>query len=291
MESSDEFVYLSFGRLITSSPLQFESDVILKIKANEIHSSNSHDTEFEVSSKDIIISYRSPLQNCIKEVNPKEFKISMNIKESIYPSVSFSAVIDVDGLGDNFTVIEMKATQDIPEINSFIYYPIVISLFLCIVVLISSIVESNDQLRYKGSNSTQKIFHIIHWYYVVVFVELISTYIADYYSYFALLKVCAMTCGYIMLFSVLYLLISFSEAHSSLIRLGAYFTIFYLIFHIVIFNFYVYDLFWIYVLPNLWIYAVITNIWISKFIINFIIKWRISTIWPSNIQHLNFVYF
>ena len=188
-------------------------------------------------------------------------------------------------------MIEMKATQDNPEINSFIYYPIVISLFLCNVVLMSSIVESNDQLRYKGSNSTQRIFHIIHWYYVVVFVELISTYIADYYSYFALLKVCAMTCGYIMLFGVLYLLISFSEAHSSLIRSGTYLIIFYLIFHIVVFNFYVYDLFWIYVLPNLWIYAVITNVWISRFVINFIIKWRISTIWPSNIQHLNCVYF
>ena len=149
---------------------------------------------------------------------PKEFMLSMKVRNTIYPSVSLSAVINLDSTGESFTTIEVNMVQDIPNVSSFIYYTVVIIMFLSFCFLVPLIMESYDKLRLYCT-PLQKIVHIIHCYYIVVVVELISGYLSEYYGYFFLLKICSVGSGFLMLINILFLYIMFSELFSqSIIR-------------------------------------------------------------------------
>ena len=186
--------------------------IIINIHKDQIQPVDAHNTEFELSSNQAKITYRSALQNLLTDVMPKEFRLSMKVRNTIYPSVSLSAVINMDSTGENFTAIEVNMVQDIPNVSSFIYYPVVIIMFLSFCFLVSLIMESYDMLRYY-STPLQRIVQIIHCYYIAVVVELISGYLSEYYGYFVLLKICSVGTGFLMLFTILYLTIMFSDSY------------------------------------------------------------------------------
>ena len=94
--------------------------IIISINKDQIQPADSHNTEFEFSSNQAKITFRSALQNLLTDVMPKEFKLSMKVRNTIYPSVSLSAVISLDSTGESFTTIEVNMVQDIPYVNSFI---------------------------------------------------------------------------------------------------------------------------------------------------------------------------
>ena len=89
-------------------------------------------------------------------------------------------------------------------------------MFLSFCFLVSLIVESYDMLRYY-STPLQRIVHIVHCYYIAVVVELISGYLSEYYGYFVLLKICSVGAGFLMLFTIVYLSIMFSDLFSQII--------------------------------------------------------------------------
>ena len=150
---------------------------------------------------------------------PKEFRLSMKVRNTIYPSVSLSAVINMDSTGENFTAIEVNMVHDIPNVSSFIYYPAVMVMLLGFFYLASFIKESCNILKCK-STPLQKIVHIIHCYYIAVVVELISGYFSEYYGYFVLLKICSVASGIPILIIVLYLTIILCDSYSPLVSYG-----------------------------------------------------------------------
>ena len=82
-EKKEDIVFIAFGRITDSSTPTFEYDVVLKLNKNAIQNLNSDNTEFEILSSDFELSYRSALQNWVKDLIIENGKLEFKIKESI----------------------------------------------------------------------------------------------------------------------------------------------------------------------------------------------------------------
>ena len=169
--------------------------------------------------------------------------------------------------------------QGIPNINSFIYYPLIIFYWIALIFFYYSVVDSWDRVRYTYFPLLKTYNFFIEWYFVVWLLKLISSYLLEFYSVFKLLKLVSILAyfGNVLITIIIgYQVISYNLPN---FRHDFLAIMIFIIFQILIFYFLIFDLFWIYIVPNLWVYAILTNVWMYKFWINFIWKINISQYW------------
>ena len=126
LEDTKNTLFIAFGRQNSSALTGFEYDAILKLESGSIQSTSYDNTEFELESFDFKISYRTVMQNCAKDIPVQDGKLTMKIKESIYPLINFRAFINNGPEERYLTYIEINMVQGYPNVSSFLYYPFVI---------------------------------------------------------------------------------------------------------------------------------------------------------------------
>ena len=278
-EKKDNVIFIAIGRTTDFSSSKFEYDIILKLNKNAIQVTSSDNTEFEIASLNFELSYRSALQNWIKDLIIENGILELKIKESIYPLVKLSTTINPETKDDYYTIIEVNMVQGIPNINSFIYYPLIIFYWIALYFFCFSVVDSFDRVRYNNFPTFTTFNFYVHWYFVVSILKLISGYLLEFYSFFKLVKLVSILANFGNV--LMTIIIGFQVVSYNLpsIRYDLLVLVLFSIFHILIFYFLIFDLFWMYIVPNLWIYAIFTNVWMYKFWINFIWKVKISQYW------------
>ena len=236
-------------------------------------------TEFEITSLNFELIYSSALQNWIKDLIIENGILELKIKESIYPLVKLSITINSETKDDYYTIIEVNMVQGIPNINSFIYYPLIIFYWIALIFFYYSVFDSLDRLRYNYIPTFVTFSFCVHWYFIVSILKLISGYLLEFYSFYKFLKLVSILADFgnvLMPIIIGFQVISYNLPS---IRYDLLVLVLFSIFHILIFYFLIFDLFWVYIVPNLWIYAIFTNVWMYKFWINFIWKVKISQYW------------
>ena len=101
----------------------------------------------------------------------------------------------------------------------------------------------------------------------------------EYYSYFKMMRLLSIGASFGNIMMVV--IISFQILNYSIVSRSneCLVVVLFVIFYMLIFYFFLYEYFWKYIISNLLLYALFTNIWLIKFGINFLWKWRISQYW------------
>ena len=269
--------------MFDASASKINYDVIVKSNLSRIKPLNSHSTEFEIDAEDLEIAFSSSLKNWVQEVKPTGGKLTLTVKETVYPMISFSATIGIDKSNDNYTEISIKSLLEVPDLGTFgylwfIFLYLIIVLFIAVWVGLSFAPEF--WVQYKD---TPKVLHIIHSCYIIMIIQLITSYIADYYGNYLLMKSFLIVLWIIMMMvitasPILLYDSSEQERRAVLVSMLICSTV-----YSILFLFIIYDFFWNYILTNFWAYALTTNLWMIKFVLNFIWKWRESTVFIANI--------
>ena len=279
LEDIKNTLFIAFGRQNSSALTGFEYDAILKLESESIQSTSYDNIEFELESFDFKFSYRTVMQNWLKDIPVPDGKLIMKVKESIYPLVNFRAFINNGPEERYLTYIEINMVQGYPNVNSFLYYPFVILWGLSIMYFYFWLGESSDRLRYKNYKGYKNIVFFLHWYYMLIVLKLIFAYIMEYYSYFKTMRLLSIGASFGNIIMVI--IISFQILNYSIVSRSneCLIVVVFVILYMLIFYFFLYEYFWKYIIPNLLLYALFTNIWLIKFGINFLWKWRISQYW------------
>ena len=144
---------------------------------------------------------------------------------------------------DYYTIIEVNMSQGTANINSFIYYPLIIFYSLALIYFFVGIADSSDRMRYSYLSFSKSISFYIHCYFVLSILKLISGYLLEYYSFFKLVKLISILANFgnvFMTIIIAYQIIYYSNLYSS----NHFITIvLFIIFHILIFYFLIFDLF------------------------------------------------
>ena len=188
INKTNDIIYIGFGRVFDSSTSKINYDVIVKSNLSRIKPLNSHSTEFEIDAEDLEIAFSSSLKNWVQEVKPTSGKLTLTVKETVYPMVFFSATIGNDKSNDIYKEISIKSLLEVPYLGTFGYLWFVF-LYLIVVLIVTVWVGVSFApefwVQYKD---TQKVLHIIHSCYITMVMQLITSYIADYYGNYLLMK-------------------------------------------------------------------------------------------------------
>ena len=89
-------------------------------------------------------------------------KLEFKINESIYPTVKFSMTINPVTEDDYYTIIEVNMSQGTANINSFIYYPLLIFYALALIFYFVGVTDSSERMRYSYPSFSKLISFYIY---------------------------------------------------------------------------------------------------------------------------------